>query len=55
MQFQIGQRVRRRENRVSTGATILDADPADPQEPMYRLAYDEGGEGWWPQGALSAE
>lgn len=52
-QFQIGQRVSRVEARTSTGAVVREVGLVDDQ-PNYRIAYDEGGEGWWPESALRA-
>jgi len=43
----IGDRVERIERRDTTGARIVEIDGASA-----RLAYDEGGEGWWPLDAL---
>ena len=46
----VNDRVTRNEIRETTGATItaIDGDAA-------LLAYDEGGEGWWPLDALTPE
>ncbi|HMO30874.1 hypothetical protein [Enterovirga sp.] len=48
MSFEIGTRVERREQRDVTGATILAQDEGG----YVLIAYDEGGEGWWPPDAL---
>jgi len=42
-------RVKRIENRKSTAATVLDTDGEN-----VLIAYDEGGEGWWPISSLEA-
>ena len=52
--FAEGARVLRKEGRASRGATIMAVEENDG-EPVYRIAYDEGGEGWWPEAALEAE
>lgn len=52
--FKIESRVRRIEQRISTGATVLSVENG-PEEPVYLLAYDEGGTGYWPESALEAE
>lgn len=53
-EFEIGQRVTRREHRETKGATVLSAqDSGDGW--FFLIAYDEGGEGWWPRDALEAE
>lgn len=54
MQFSIGQRVARCEAREVTGATVIAIDTSDPDETLYRISYDGGGEGWWPQSALTS-
>ena len=48
MPFEIGTRVERREERDVTGATVLAVDEGG----FLLIAYDEGGEGWWPPDAL---
>ena len=48
MPFEIGTRVERREQRDVTGATVLAVDESG----NILVAYDEGGEGWWPPEAL---
>jgi len=45
--MKIGDRVERIETRETTGARIVEIDGD-----AARLAYDEGGGGWWPLGAL---
>lgn len=45
--FQVNDRVSRSENRDVTGATVLALDGEN-----VLIAYDEGGEGWWPAEAL---
>ena len=55
MTIQIGSRVNRTENREVTGATVLEIEPSN--DPFFgrlvKIAYDEGGEGWWPESSLS--
>jgi hypothetical protein len=52
--FAEGDRVLRLEARGSRGATIMAVED-EGGSAVYRLAYDEGGEGWWPKDALEAE
>lgn len=52
--FTLNDRVVRDELRESRGAAIVELDLSN-EEPLYRLTYDEGGQGWWPHSALSAE
>jgi hypothetical protein len=49
--MQINDRVRRDEARATTGATVLALEGAGA-EAVALIAYDEGGEGWWPVAAL---
>ncbi len=49
--FAIGDTVLRREDRPERRATVLEIDTGT-DETIYRLAYAEGGEGWWPELAL---
>ena len=53
-EFDTGKRVMRREDRPIRGATVLAVAQAI-DGPSYLIAYDEGGEGWWPQDAIEAE
>ncbi|MCW0181288.1 MAG: hypothetical protein OJI70_05885 [Zavarzinia sp.] len=48
MSYEPGASVHRLENRESVGASVL-AREGD----HYLIAYDEGGEGWWPEAALA--
>lgn len=48
--FHIGDRVNRVEDRDEVGATVVEIDGES-----VLIAYDEGGEGWWPASALVAE
>lgn len=48
MPFDIGARVRRVEEHSVTGATVLAVDEGG----FILIAYDEGGEGWWPPECL---
>lgn len=50
MSYEAGARVRRLEDREVVGASVLARDGDD-----YLIAYDEGGEGWWPAVALAPE
>lgn len=43
----VGLRVDRVEDRLVTGATVLEID-----NDMALIAYDEGGQGWWPASLL---
>jgi hypothetical protein len=54
MPFEPGQRVRRIEDREITGATVLSVE-SGPDGRTYHIAYDEGGEGYWPETSLAAE
>lgn len=45
--IEIGTRVNRREDREVIGATVLEKDGRN-----VLIAYDEGGEGWWPPYSL---
>ena len=51
MMFAIGERVNRLENREVTGATVI-AIEESPDGTIYKIEYDEGGTGWWPESAL---
>jgi hypothetical protein len=54
--MEIGDRVRRVEDIAVTGATVLSVeDMGDPWGLVIFIAYDEGGDGWWPASALEAE
>lgn len=50
MSYETGARVRRLEDGGAGGARVLARDGDD-----YLIAYDEGGEGWWPAVALAPE
>jgi hypothetical protein len=52
--IELGQRVRRREDRETVGATVIEVADTDDGV-MCLIAYDEGGEGWWPATALDTE
>ena len=40
----------------STGAMVLSLPAEMPEDdPMVELAYDEGGNGWWPLSTLVLE
>lgn len=51
--FAVNDRVRRIEDREVVGATVLEVDAES--DIFYRIGYDEGGEGWWPEDSLEAE
>jgi hypothetical protein len=51
--FAIGDTVLRREDRPERRATVLEIDTG-ADEPVYHLAYAEGGDGWWPASAIEA-
>ena len=57
--WNVGDRVELIEDTGSTGATVLEVANImrgdDVFEISYRVAYDEGGEGWWPESALKGE
>ena len=50
----IGAAVLRREDRPERRATVTAVEEG-PDGPIFRLAYAEGGEGWWPEEAVEAE
>lgn len=47
MPYEIGQQVRRLEDRAQVLAQVLAAN-AGSRGQMLELAYEEGGGGWWP-------
>lgn len=47
MEYQVGDRVERIEDREITGATVLSIQTVG-DETILELQYDEGGTGWWP-------
>lgn len=46
-------RIRRNEAGPSVGGTVLEVTDG-PDGVLYKIAYDEGGEGYWPEAALEA-
>jgi hypothetical protein len=48
----INDRVNRIEDRATTGAVIIDIDH---EVGCALIAYDEGGEGWWPLDSIAPE
>jgi len=50
MDFNVGDRVNRVEDREVAGGTVLETDGEN-----VLIAYDEGGTGWWPASSLVAE
>jgi hypothetical protein len=53
-EFSNAMRVMRKENRPIRGATVIAAD-VQKDDAFHLIAYDEGGEGWWPEGHWSPE
>jgi hypothetical protein len=52
MAVAVGDRVNRPEDREVVGATVLELKDDGEEGVTANLAYDEGGEGWWPAEAL---
>lgn len=52
MDFKVGDRVNRIEDREIRGATIIELCNMDSEFPSALIAYDEGGEGYWPLDCL---
>ena len=48
--MEVGDKVDRIENAEVTGATIIEIDGEN-----VLIAYDEGGEGWWPISSIVAD
>lgn len=55
--FTVGQHVHRIEDREVTGATIVSIveSPTSEDEATVELAYDEGGNGWWPVSSIRTD
>jgi hypothetical protein len=59
--FEVGERVKRIENREITGAIVLEITELESDEPIYYIKYDEGpgighdGTGWWSENNLEKE
>lgn len=53
--FEIGQRVKRIEDRVDVGSIVLMVYENSLNGYSYLIKYDEGGEGYWPENCLEAE
>lgn len=51
MEYQIGDRVERIENRDVTAATVIDVQKIG-DDTILQLEYDDGGNGWWPSSAV---
>jgi hypothetical protein len=51
VEYQIGDRVERIENRDVTGATVVDIS-REGKETTLLLQYDEGGMGYWPASSV---
>ena len=49
--FKVGDRVDRIENREVTAATILSIQQVG-DDTILEIQYDEGGSGWWPATAV---
>lgn len=54
MSYAIGDRVTRLEDRDLRGA-VVEHVAQGPGGEFLRLAYDEGGGGWWPAAAVEPE
>ena len=56
MSFQIGDRIKRLEDREIIGGVVLDIQPAatSDENDIAFIAYDEGGSGWWPMDRIVA-
>ena len=50
--YQIGDRVKRIENRTVVGAVVTAVENG-PDGWIYEIDYDEGGSGWWPEECLA--
>lgn len=55
MDYKVGDRVRRIEDREVVGATILQVVEMGDGSWSVELQYDEGGTGWWPVSAIEKE
>ena len=51
MEYQIGDRVERIEDRAEVAATVISVQTIG-DEVVLELQYDEGGTGWWPATAV---
>lgn len=51
MEYNVGDRVERIEDREVTAATIISIQTVGT-ETVLELQYDEGGSGWWPVSAV---
>jgi hypothetical protein len=50
--MKVGDIVNRIEDREIVGATILEVVKCSDEECVFLIAYDEGGQGWWPKDSL---
>lgn len=55
MDYKVGDRVRRIEDREVVGATILQVVEMGDGGWSVELQYDEGGTGWWPVSCIEHE
>jgi hypothetical protein len=55
MDYKVGDRVRRIEDREVVGATILQIVDMGSMGYSVELQYDEGGTGWWPVSCIEPE
>lgn len=59
--FEVGERVKRIENREITGAIVLEICELESDDFIYHIKYDEGpgighdGTGWWGENFLEKE
>lgn len=51
IEYKVGDRVDRIENREVTAATIISIEQVG-QDIILEIQYDEGGSGWWPATAV---
>lgn len=51
MEYQVGDRVERIEDREVTAATVISIQTVG-EDIVLELQYDEGGTGWWPVSAV---
>ncbi|MEX0627581.1 MAG: hypothetical protein WD230_03005 [Cucumibacter sp.] len=50
--FAVDKLIKRKERgRIKVGGKIIEVLPSH-EERIYKIAYDEGGEGYWPESAL---
>jgi hypothetical protein len=54
MNYQVGDTVRRMEDREQTLAVVLGVENLGSWQ-LLHLGYTEGGTGWWPESAVEPE